>query len=71
MSTFDQVADQLGLPKAEVNDPDGKMIGHWWRRHPLAFLMEAADDICYNVMDLEEMPIYRATSAFDRGHKPA
>ncbi len=54
VSTFDQVAGELGLPKAEVNDPDGKMIGHWWRRHPLAFLMEAADDICYNIMDLED-----------------
>jgi len=26
----------------------------WWCRHPLAFLVEAADDICYRVMDLED-----------------
>ena len=26
----------------------------WWRRHPLVFLVEAADDICYNIMDLED-----------------
>lgn len=26
----------------------------WWRRHPLVFLVEAADDICYNIVDLED-----------------
>lgn len=25
-----------------------------WARHPLAFLMEAADDICYRIVDLED-----------------
>ena len=25
-----------------------------WIRHPLAFLVEAADDICYNIIDLED-----------------
>ncbi|GAA6163975.1 deoxyguanosinetriphosphate triphosphohydrolase [Pelagimonas sp. KU-00592-HH] len=25
-----------------------------WRRHPLAFLVEAADDICYNIVDVED-----------------
>lgn len=25
-----------------------------WSRHPLAFLMEAADDICYRIIDLED-----------------
>ncbi|MEQ8553541.1 MAG: deoxyguanosinetriphosphate triphosphohydrolase [Cyclobacteriaceae bacterium] len=25
-----------------------------WCRHPLAFLLEAADDICYNIIDLED-----------------
>ena len=27
---------------------------YWWCRHPLAYLVEAADDICYNVIDLED-----------------
>jgi len=27
---------------------------YWWCRHPLAFLVEAADDICYRVMDIED-----------------
>jgi len=25
-----------------------------WKRHPLVFLMEAADDICYAIVDLED-----------------
>ena len=25
-----------------------------WHRHPLAFLVEAADDICYHIIDLED-----------------
>ncbi len=25
-----------------------------WRRHPLAYLVEAADDICYHVVDVED-----------------
>ena len=43
--TFELVANSLGLVVA----PD---CG--WRRHPLAFLMEAADDICYRILDLED-----------------
>ncbi|WP_171267529.1 deoxyguanosinetriphosphate triphosphohydrolase [Oceanidesulfovibrio marinus] len=26
----------------------------WWCRHPLAYLVEAADDICYSLLDLED-----------------
>lgn len=39
------VAEELGLPEIE-NDT--------WARHPLSYLMEAADDICYALMDLED-----------------
>lgn len=40
------VADELGL----VKEP-----GHErWCRHPLAYLTEAADDICYRMIDLED-----------------
>lgn len=42
---FDEVATQLGLIKH---------ADHVWSRHPLAFLVEAADDICYNIIDLED-----------------
>lgn len=46
---FAEVAAALGLPQ-EVT-PSGL---RWWRRHPLAFLVEAADDICYRILDLED-----------------
>ena len=42
---FAEVANQLGLISAR---PGG------WSRHPLAFLVEAADDICYSIIDLED-----------------
>jgi dGTPase len=32
----------------------GRAGDHAWCRHPLAFLVEAADDICYHVIDLED-----------------
>lgn len=54
IGTFAAVAEELGLPKTDVVSDRGATVGSWWRRHPLAFLMEAADDICYNVMDLED-----------------
>ncbi|AJE45587.1 deoxyguanosinetriphosphate triphosphohydrolase [Celeribacter indicus] len=48
MPLFEQVAARCGL--LAVEDPSGR----WWRRHPLVFLVEAADDICYNILDLED-----------------
>jgi dGTPase len=42
---FKEVADQIGLVNKE------KFV---WSRHPLAFLVEAADDICYSIIDLED-----------------
>jgi dGTPase len=44
---FARIANELGLLKLSA-DPD-KYI-----RHPLVFLVEAADDICYQLMDLED-----------------
>ena len=26
-----------------------------YARHPLSYMMEAADDICYEIMDIEEL----------------
>ena len=46
---FAEVAAALGLK--EEQGEDGQ---RWWRRHPLVFLVEAADDICYNIVDLED-----------------
>ncbi len=31
-----------------------QLTGYAWRRHPLAFLVEAADDICYRIIDFED-----------------
>lgn len=45
---FEEVAETLNLKKVEVQSTT------WWRRHPLVFVVEAADDICYNIVDLED-----------------
>jgi len=44
---FEQIALELGLIR--VPDTDLRFC-----RHPLVFLVEAADDICYQIMDLED-----------------
>ncbi len=46
---FQTVANEVGLTK---KNPDKNSF--FWCRHPLAFLVEAADDICYRIMDLED-----------------
>ncbi len=46
---FAKVAEQTGL--VAERSASGTL---WWRRHPLVFLVEAADDICYNILDLED-----------------
>lgn len=45
---YHQIAQALGLVKAS----DTSDIHY--RRHPLAFLVEAADDICYHIIDFED-----------------
>jgi len=47
--TFKLVADELGLLRLDA--PDGVLR---YARHPLVYIVEAADDICYEVMDLED-----------------
>lgn len=42
---FDDVANELGLQAA-------KNLSYY--RHPLAYLVEAADDICYTIIDFED-----------------
>lgn len=46
---FCKVADALGMLRLE-DGPEGVK----YARHPLVYLVEAADDICYEVMDLED-----------------
>ncbi|WP_159637275.1 deoxyguanosinetriphosphate triphosphohydrolase [Sphingobacterium composti Ten et al. 2007 non Yoo et al. 2007] len=45
--SFEKIAVELGLLKDPTN-PNGYL------RHPLVYLVEAADDICYNIIDLED-----------------
>ena len=44
---FEQVASQIGLVERSTQL-------RYWCRHPLAFLVEAADDICYALIDIED-----------------
>jgi len=45
---FQEVATDLGL----ISNKNGDDIG--FERHPLAYLVEAADDICYTIIDFED-----------------
>ncbi len=45
---FKEVAETLGLVS---NSTNGELR---YARHPLAFLVEAADDICYTIIDFED-----------------
>lgn len=46
---FAKVADELGLLRLSA---DGEALRY--ARHPLVYIVEAADDICYEVMDIED-----------------
>lgn len=43
------VAQMLGIPRLTTADGAER-----WARYPLVYLVEAADDICYEIMDLED-----------------
>lgn len=45
---FEDVAQELGLIPNKTGDDIG------FERHPLAYLVEAADDICYTIIDFED-----------------
>ncbi|AEL25240.1 dGTP triphosphohydrolase [Cyclobacterium marinum] len=45
ITDYEHLAKGMGIPKLAEN---------CWMRHPLAFLVEAADDICYSIIDLED-----------------
>jgi len=59
--TFLNIASELGLKK--VNEQPER-----YARHPLVFLVEAADDICYEIMDIEDahkLKILDTTQTFE------
>ena len=47
--TFKRLADEMGLIRLSDNGMPLR-----YARHPLVYLVEAADDICYEIMDLED-----------------
>ncbi len=46
-ATFAKIADTLGI----IRNPQNEQR---FARHPLVYLVEAADDICYQMMDIED-----------------
>ena len=46
---YQRIADELGIIR---KSSEGEPLR--FARHPLVYLMEAADDICYEIMDLED-----------------
>ena len=46
---YQRIADELGIPC--ISKPGEPLR---YMRHPLVWLVEAADDICYEIMDLED-----------------
>jgi len=49
VESYQRVAAELGLRRLSA---DGEPLRY--ARHPLVYIVEAADDICYEVMDLED-----------------
>jgi len=47
IETFKQIADTL-----EMHSYEGYQ--NVWKRHPFAYIVEAADDICYRIVDFED-----------------
>lgn len=45
---FNEIANDLGLISKQTNNTIA------YQRHPLTFLVEAADDICYTIIDFED-----------------
>lgn len=60
---FRRIADELGVIRLSA---DGEPLRY--ARHPLVYLVEAADDICYEIMDIEDAHKLRILS-FDETMK--
>ena len=46
---YGRIAEELGLIRLEAEGEPAR-----YARHPLVYLVEAADDICYEIMDIED-----------------
>lgn len=49
MESYQRIAEELGIKR--FDSPDGTLK---YARYPLVYLVEAADDICYEIMDIED-----------------
>jgi dGTPase len=58
--TYQRIATELGIPQLEA--PEGELH---YSRHPLVYIVEAADDICYEVMDFEDAHKLKIISTAD------
>ncbi|MCC6290105.1 MAG: deoxyguanosinetriphosphate triphosphohydrolase [Chitinophagaceae bacterium] len=47
LNTYTHLAEVLGIPRLRENE-------NVYARHPFVFLVEAADDICYRIIDFED-----------------
>ncbi len=47
---YEHIAAELGICRVPAISPGGVR----YARHPLVYLVEAADDICYEIMDIED-----------------
>lgn len=47
IATYQYIAAELGIPRLDEQK-------HIYARHPFVFLVEAADDICYRIVDFED-----------------
>ena len=48
-ATYQKIANELGIHPISTEMPRLRYV-----RHPLVYLVEAADDICYEIMDIED-----------------
>lgn len=60
---FRKIADEMGMIR--LNAPDEPLR---YARHPLVYLVEAADDICYEIMDIEDAHKLRILSDEETFH---
>ena len=60
---FRRIADELGMIRLSADDEPLR-----YARHPLVYLVEAADDICYEILDIEDAHKLRILS-FDETMK--
>ncbi|KGI22574.1 dGTP triphosphohydrolase [Hoylesella timonensis] len=61
--TYIKVADELEIMK--LSQPDEPIR---YARHPLVYLVEAADDICYEIMDIEDAHKLKILSFEETAH---